>query len=158
MQSSASGDFSGLASSTAYFQPEQWFSSTSGMTLSDVSSSGSSSVSGSGSSSSESYSDSEGEADIPIFVPVPFEELSSVQYYTLEEQLTEATAALKQQFPRHCFIKLPGAGHAAAAGAVCEIVFHIAGEFMRLVHRPTASEARRSAGRGSGSLARNAGS
>ena len=107
MQSTASGDFSGLASGTAYFQPEQWFSSTGGMTLSDVSSSGSSSLSGSGSSDSESWSDGEGEADIPIFVPVPFEELSSIQYYSLEEQLTEATAALKQQFARHCFIKLP---------------------------------------------------
>ncbi len=107
MQSTASGDFSGLASGTAYFQPEQWFASTGGSTLSDVSSSGSSSLSGSGSSDSESWSDGEGEADIPIFVPVPFEELSSIQYYSLEEQLTEATAALKQQFTRHCFIKLP---------------------------------------------------
>jgi hypothetical protein len=107
MQSSAAASFSGLASGTAYFQPEQWFASTSGMTMSDMSSSGSSFMSGSGSSDSESWSDTEGEADIPIFFPVPFEELSSVQYYSLEEQLTEATVALKQQFQRHCFIKLP---------------------------------------------------
>jgi hypothetical protein len=40
----------------------------------------------------------DGVADIPIFVPVPFQELSSIQYYT--------TAALKEQFERHCFIKI----------------------------------------------------
>lgn len=105
--SSAAGSFSGLSSGTAFFQPDQWFPQGQGMTVSDASSSGSSSMSGSSSSSSESWGDSEGEADIPIFFPVPFEQLSSVQYYSLEEQLTEATVALKQQFPRHCFIKLP---------------------------------------------------
>ena len=45
---------------------------------------------------------------LPIFVPVPFQELSSVQYYTHDEQLTDLTAALKEQFPRHCFIKIHG--------------------------------------------------
>ncbi len=105
--SAVKASFSGIASSSAYFQPEQWFPQTSGMTLSDSSSSGSSSMSGSSSSNSESWGDSEGEADIPIFFPVPFEELSSVQYYSLDEQLNEATVSLKQQFPRHCFIKLP---------------------------------------------------
>jgi hypothetical protein len=44
--------------------------------------------------------------DIPIFFPVPFQELSSVQYYSLEEQLTELTGALKNQFQRHCFIQI----------------------------------------------------
>ena len=39
-------------------------------------------------------------------MPTPFEELSSVQYYSLDEQLTELTAALKQQFQRHCFIQI----------------------------------------------------
>jgi hypothetical protein len=48
----------------------------------------------------------EGEADVPMFVPVPFQELSSVQYFSLEEQLTQLTAALKEQFGRHCFIKI----------------------------------------------------
>ena len=52
------------------------------------------------------HSTSESEADIPIFFPVPFQELSSVQYYSLDEQLTELTAALKQQFQRHCFIQI----------------------------------------------------
>ncbi len=106
-ESSADGAFSGMASGSAFFQPDQWFPQGQGMTISDSSSSGSSSMSGSSSSSSESWGESEGEADIPIFFPVPFEELSSVQYYSLEEQLTEATVALKQQFARHCFVKLP---------------------------------------------------
>jgi hypothetical protein len=48
----------------------------------------------------------EGEADVPILIPVPFRELSSVQYFSLEEQLTQLTAALKEQFGRHCFIKI----------------------------------------------------
>ncbi len=39
-------------------------------------------------------------------LPVPFQELSSVQYFSTEEQLIELTAALKEQFGRHCFIKI----------------------------------------------------
>lgn len=39
---------------------------------------------------------------------ISVQELSSVQYYTIDEQLTEFTAALKEQYSRHCFIKLPG--------------------------------------------------
>jgi hypothetical protein len=58
-------------------------------------------------SHSESWSESEGVADIPVFVPVPYQELSSVQYYTPEEQLLELTQALKLQQQRHCFIQLP---------------------------------------------------
>ena len=57
-------------------------------------------------SDSESWSDSESEADIPIFFPVPFQELSSIQYHSLEEQLTQMAAALKKQFQRHCFIQI----------------------------------------------------
>jgi len=56
----------------------------------------------------DSSSESESVADVPIFTPVPFQELSSVQYYSLEEQLTELTAALKEQYARHCFIKVLG--------------------------------------------------
>ena len=43
---------------------------------------------------------------MPIMIPVPFQELSSVQYFSTEEQLTQLTAALKEQFTRHCFIKI----------------------------------------------------
>jgi hypothetical protein len=58
-------------------------------------------------SRSTSYSESESVADIPVFVPVPYQELSSLQYYTTEEQLLELTQALKLQQQRHCFIQLP---------------------------------------------------
>jgi hypothetical protein len=88
--------------------PDQWYAMTNGFTRSDMSSSGSNSMSGSSTSHSDSWSDSEGESDVPIFIPVPFQELSSIQYYSLDEQLTEMTAALKEQFPRHCFIRIHG--------------------------------------------------
>jgi len=102
--SSATGSFSG-SSTGEFFGPDQWFASTmTGRSSGD--SSGSSSMSGSGSSGSESSGESESVADIPVFVPVPFQELSSVQYYSLDEQLTELTAALKEQYARHCFIKI----------------------------------------------------
>ena len=54
-------------------------------------------MSGSTNSSSESYSDSESfsesdsVADVPIFIPVPFKELSSVEYMPLDEQLHQMT-------------------------------------------------------------------
>lgn len=108
----STGVSSGMSHEASYFMPDQWFAMTNGFTRSEMTSSATSSMSsyssGSGTSESESWSDSEGEADIPIFFPVPFQELSSVQYYSLEEQLTELTAALKEQFPRHCFIKIQG--------------------------------------------------
>ena len=31
-----------------------------------------------------------------------------MQYYSLDEQLTELTAALKEQYARHCFVKIHG--------------------------------------------------
>ncbi len=111
--SGASSTFSsGMSYEGSYFTPDKWFALQNGFTQSEASSSGTSWNSSSGQSDSysdsQSWSDSEGEADIPIFFPVPFTELSSVQYYSLEEQMTEMTAALKEQFPRHCFIKLQG--------------------------------------------------
>lgn len=60
-----------------------------------------------GRSSGSSWSESESVADIPVFEPVPYQELSSIQYYTPEEQLLELTQALKLQQQRHCFIQLP---------------------------------------------------
>lgn len=60
-----------------------------------------------GESSSESWSETQGVTDVPVFAPVPFQELSSLQYYTPEEQLLELTQALKLQQQRHCFIQLP---------------------------------------------------
>lgn len=58
-------------------------------------------------SRSSSVTESYGEADIPVFVPVPYKELSSLQFYTPEEQLIELTQALKLNQQRHCFIQLP---------------------------------------------------
>lgn len=101
--SSTSASMSGTSSGEV-FGPDQWFGTPTGSSTGR--SSADSSSSSSGYSSSESDTFSESEADIPIFIPVPFQELSSMQYYTHEEQLTELTAALKEQYPRHCFIKI----------------------------------------------------
>lgn len=57
---------------------------------------------------STSYSETVGEADVPIWIPVPFKELTGVQYWSIEEQMLELTQALKLQMQRHCFIQLPG--------------------------------------------------
>lgn len=108
---SSSGESTGSGSgfnttSGDFFEAGDWFSGSRPAGSSTAASSSSFSFSGSGSSSSDSFSDMDGVADIPIFVPVPFQELSSIQYYTVEEQLLELTAALKVQFERHCFIKI----------------------------------------------------
>ena len=110
--STSVGESSGSVSSSVsgssfgeFFGPEQWCGS---MGSSRGSSSAMSESSSYGSSYSESETTSESVADIPVFVPVPFEELSSIQYYSIDEQLTELTAALKEQYARHCFIKIQG--------------------------------------------------
>jgi len=94
------------ASSGEFFMPGEWFSAggVAGTSMSETTMT--SEVSGHHTSYTEFEGESEGEADIPVFVPVPFTELSSVQFYSTEEQLTELTAALKEQFPRHCFVKI----------------------------------------------------
>lgn len=107
----STGDSTGFGSgfnttSGDFFQAGDWFSGSRPAGSSTASSNSSFSFSGSGSSSSDSFSDMDGVADIPFFFPVPFKELSSIQYYTPEEQLLELTAALKAQFERHCFIKI----------------------------------------------------
>jgi len=100
------------SSSQAYFY-DDWFSmpQLSG-TRTQTTGTGSASMTGRSSSwaESESSSDSESDsvADVPIFIPVPFQELSSIQYMSLEEQLHQMTAALKEQYARHCFIKIQG--------------------------------------------------
>lgn len=88
------------------FTPGDWFGAPTQVGLTSVSSSGTSSGSGNSTMQADTYSESDSVADIPIFVPVPFQELSSVQYYSLDEQLMELTAALKEQYGRHCFIKI----------------------------------------------------
>jgi hypothetical protein len=106
MQSTAIASFSGLASGQTFYTPDNWFTSAVGSGTSEMTSAGSTTASGSGYSDLESSATSESEIDIPVFFPVPFEELSSIQYYSLDEQLTELTAALKLQFQRHCFIQI----------------------------------------------------
>jgi len=54
---------------------------------------------------SELESRSEGESDIPIFYPVPFEETSTKETYTLEEQKHRLSDRLMAQYQRHFFLK-----------------------------------------------------
>jgi len=109
-RSSGRGENTTSGDSTAsvqgqFFEAQQWYSGDLvGTSLSSTA--GMSSASGSHWNETDFESTGEGEADVPVLIPVPFQELSSVQYFTLEEQLTELTAALKGQFGRHCFIKI----------------------------------------------------
>jgi hypothetical protein len=110
----AAGEGNNLASGSStsnvsgeFFQPQDWFgdlvvgsSATSVTALS--------SVSGRHTSRTDFEGEAGSETDVPILLPVPFQELSSVQYYTTEEQLIGLTAALKENFTRHCFIKIHG--------------------------------------------------
>ena len=103
---------SSVGDSTAYSY-EDWFSLPQlAGTRTETNSSGRTSMSGrssnwaESSTEGESYSESESVADVPIFIPVPFQELSNIQYMPLADQLHQMTAALKEQFPRHCFIKI----------------------------------------------------
>jgi len=108
MEASSFASF--ITSSTGEtFGPNDWLGL--GPSLGTTNGAGTARMSGASKGSSWSSGDSfsESEADIPIFVPVPFQELSGVQYYTHEEQLMELTAALKEQFARHCFIKIQDA-------------------------------------------------
>ncbi len=111
--SSTTASAVGHGSSSAYCS--DWFgiNQPPGMTTDSWSTSrsqmsGTSTSSSDSFTASESFSESEAVADVPIFIPVPFQELSSVQYFSLDEQLHEMAAALKEQFPRHCFIKIQG--------------------------------------------------
>jgi len=56
----------------------------------------------------ENYGESESVMDMPVTVYDSFEELSSVEHWTLEEQLWRMSEALMSQLVRHCFIQLPG--------------------------------------------------
>lgn len=109
-RSSGQGENSMSGQSSAFlqgefFQPQQWYGSELAGT-STSSNYGMSSASGSHWNETDFEGEAEGEADVPILIPVPFQELSSIQYFPLEEQLTQLTAALKCQFGRHCFIKI----------------------------------------------------
>ncbi|HLV88701.1 MAG TPA: hypothetical protein VKV39_17075 [Candidatus Sulfotelmatobacter sp.] len=102
---SAHGSFSS-AGSGEMFQPGDWFGPRHSTGFSASTSRGNNSMSGDATSTAHTSGETESVADIPILLPVPFRELSSLQFYTPEEQLLALTAALKEQFQRHCFIKL----------------------------------------------------
>lgn len=102
---SGSGVFQGGGAGD-FFQAGDWVGNPGTYGSSHSWNSGSSNLDGTSDIDGSSTVDSDSEADIPIFVPVPFKELSSVQYYAPEEQLIELTAALKRQYPRHCFIEI----------------------------------------------------
>lgn len=110
-QSIGRGDNRALSSGTGtvegqFFEPGDWFSGGELVGRSTVYSHSESMVSGEHSSETDFSGEGYGEADVPIMLPVPFQELSSVQFFSPEEQLNELTAALKNQFGRHCFIKI----------------------------------------------------
>ncbi len=100
-----------LPSDDGFFTGGMWFDPTI-TSISKSSTSGFTSSRSAGTFSSESssttYGEAESIADIPIFIPVPFKELSSVQYYSVDEQLLELTQALKLSEQRRGFIQLPG--------------------------------------------------
>jgi len=52
---------------------------------------------------------SEGEAvaDVPILMPIPFEEVISRETFNLDEQRFLWSDRFMEQYPRHCYIKLP---------------------------------------------------
>jgi hypothetical protein len=103
--SSATGFMSGTSTGEA-FGPGDWFSGPAQIGSTRFESSAFSSLAGRGEMQADTYAESEGTADIPIFIPVPFKELSSIQYYPIEEQMVQLIAALKEQYGRHCFIKI----------------------------------------------------
>ena len=69
---------------------------------------GSSDFSGTSWADSEGESDSEGTTEFPVLVPVMGEQLSTVYYETLEEQLLQSMAVLYDQQQRQAMVKLAG--------------------------------------------------
>lgn len=92
--------------SAEFFKPGDWFGVDLPAGTSITEANTESKVSGEHSSETDFTGDAEGEADVPIMLPVPFSELSSIQFYSQEEQLMELIASLKEGFDRHCFIKI----------------------------------------------------
>jgi len=107
MESSVAAALSASGAGTSYFMPQDWFGSFQPAGTSITSSSATNQASARGSSWGASDSYNEAVADIPTLFPVPFKELSSIQYYSQDEQLNQLVGALKGQFQRHCFIQLP---------------------------------------------------
>jgi len=105
----SSGTAGGIATSggvgSVYRGGEGWFGDMFGsnlLTTSDIS------VSASNRTNISADSDIESMADIPVFYPVPYEELTSYEFWDLDEQVWRMAEAIKAQLLRHCFIQIPG--------------------------------------------------
>ena len=61
-----------------------------------------------GTSDMANSGEQEGQADVPIFIPVPFKEVSSITPYSLDETLWELSDRLMEQYQRHFMIRIPG--------------------------------------------------
>ena len=58
------------------------------------------------SNDSDGYTESD--SDIPFLYPVPFQEVSSIVPYSLEESLWQLSDRLMEQYQRHFMIRIPG--------------------------------------------------
>ena len=100
------GHGSMITDGSSYFSPgSDWFGMGAPAGTNVTAASGYSDISVEGRQTSSAHAVTEGEADIPTIVPIPFRELSSVQTYSIDEQIWLFAAALKEQFPRHAFLK-----------------------------------------------------
>ena len=96
-----------ITDGSSYFNPgNDWFGMGVPAGTNVLATTGSSNISVRGGSNSNAHGVTESEADIPTIFPVPFRELSSLQTYSIDEQLWELTAALKEQYTRHAFVKI----------------------------------------------------
>ena len=99
---SASASMAGV-----FYTPEGWLSAMpENISRSESSSSSSGSQSGRHSNETDFEGVAESEADVPMMRAEEFQEISSVQYMSLEEQLVLFTAALKEQPDRNCVVKI----------------------------------------------------
>jgi hypothetical protein len=88
-----------------YYTESESVSSLASLTQGESDSSGTSESRTAG----QSDTDSEGwsVADIPILIPEPFQEVSQRATYSLEEQRFRWTCQMKEQYVRHCLLKVP---------------------------------------------------
>jgi hypothetical protein len=90
---------SGAYDGGVLLNPMQWSSGTSQVaTSTDTTARG----------DSDSESESESVSEVPVFIPILGKELSSVQYYSLEEQSFQAEQRIKMQKDRHATARFLG--------------------------------------------------
>lgn len=105
-ENSSSGLSNVSSHGMSFGAPEGWFSSAALVGTSDSTGTSINSIHGEHSNKTDFDGTAESESDVPILLPEPFKELSSVQYFSLEEQLHMLTTAIKEQQTRQCFIKI----------------------------------------------------